>query len=121
MNLTSFPQVPIPEQEKFHHNHECKNCKKWTIFGTLVYSDAIEETIFICKDCPSPSFEQLPKKTKFRNIHECIQCQKRNKIGVLTYCSRCEVGEFVCPMCIERWFAKIAPYEYGYEFKPTFD
>lgn len=120
-NEKTFPQVPIPEQEKFWHNHKCENCKKWTIFGNILYSDTIEKTIFLCKNCPSPNFEQLPKKTKFRKFHECIQCHKRKKVGILTYCSRCEEGEFVCPLCIRKWFAKIAPNEYGYEFKPKWE
>ena len=121
MNLTNHPQVPIPEQKKFHHKHECENCKQWIIFGILVYSDALEKTIFVCKDCPPPSFKQLPKKAEFREEHECVQCKKEKKVGVLTYCSRCEVGEFVCPSCLEQWFVKIASDEYGYEFKPPFE
>ena len=121
-NQNTFPQVPIPELIGFLHNHKCVNCKKWTIFGRVIYADNIENTIFICKICAHLlHFEQLPKKTKFRNFHECIQCHKRKKIGVLTYCSRCEVGEFVCPLCLRNWFNKIAPNEYGYEFKPKWE
>ncbi len=122
MNFDDFPQVPLPEQHTFQHNHECTNCKEWKIFGTLTYSNEIENTMFICKDCIPPfNFIPLPKKTEFRESHECAVCHKKSKKILMTYCPKCEDGEFVCSLHVKKWFDRIYPDEYGYEYRPKFD
>lgn len=116
----NFPQIPLPEQQEFYHNHNCENCKRWTTLGILTYSDKVENTIFFCKTCVRLCrFEQLPKKTEFRHLHECMECFKSSKKGVIAYCSRCEVGDFICPLCLTKWLERITPEEY-YDYNSQF-
>jgi len=119
-NKIIFKQVPLPNVEQFHHNHQCSECNEWSRNLLITYSDSIEETKFICRKCqpikliPAP----LPTKTEFRKTHECMQCHKKSKTGILTYCSRCEMGEFVCPLCVQNWFDNITQH---YEWTDGFD
>jgi len=115
-----FRQVPIEIKTKFYHPHQCFVCKEWGVFGILTYSEHIETSKFICKNCqPIPLIPApLPKQTEFKRTHECFSCEKKTRIGILTYCSRCEEAEFVCPKCLISWFDQIYPEEYGYQFKP---
>lgn len=105
----NFKQVPLPDTDQFHHNHQCSKCEKWSRNLMITYSDEIEKTKFICRKCQPIKLipAQLPTKTEFRKIHECMQCHKKSKVGILTYCSRCEEGEFVCTKDLQKWFDNI--------------
>jgi len=115
--LVNIIQTPLPDKTVFDHRHQCHNCKKWGIYGSLTYLEKYEEARFVCNICQGYDFKQipLPEKTTFRKKHECMVCKKLKKEGFLTYCPRCEESEFVCPFCHTGYHEYINPSRFNYD------
>ena len=115
--LLNIIQTPLPNKKVFDHKHQCVECKKWSIYGSLTYLDKYEEAKVVCKDCQSDGFQQipLPEKIVFRKKHKCMQCKKFGNKGILTFCPRCEESEFVCPICHTDYNEYVNPSQFRHD------